>query len=125
MSVCIKERLSLLLSCSHLCLLSLWDGQQQILPVNQSPVGVLALAELLTSQKCKQKCGNNKTKGKTRQASPACHRCLRIDFSPPVSWRKWVRNCCLARDSTKLDSLCVCSQQSAVSQQSQHELLVK
>lgn len=82
MSVWIKERLSLLLSCSHLCLLSLWDGQQQILPVNQSPVGVLALAELLTSQKCKQKCGNNKTKGKTRQASPACHRCLRIDFPP-------------------------------------------
>lgn len=124
MSVWIKERLSLLLSCSHLCLLSLQDGQQQILPVNQSPVGVLALTELLTSQKCKQKCGNNKKKGKTRQASPKCHRCLRIDFFflPPVSWRKWVRNCCLARDSTKLDSVCV---QSAVSQQSQHELAVK
>lgn len=53
-------------------------------PINQSPVGVLALTELLTSQKCKQKCGNNKTKGKTRQATPACHRCLRIDFFPPL-----------------------------------------
>lgn len=113
MSVRIKERLSLLLSCSHLCLLSLWDGQQQILSVNQNPVGVLVLAKLLTSQKCKQKCENNKTRGKTRQASPACHRCLRIDFFPsPVSQRKWVRKCCLARDSPKLGSLCVCSQQS-------------
>lgn len=50
-------------------------------------------------------------KKKTRQASPTCHRYPRIDFFP-VSWRKWVRNYCLARGSTKLDSLCVCSQQS-------------
>lgn len=52
-----------------------------------------------------------KEEKKMRQASPACHRCPGIDFLP-VSWRKWVRNYCLARGSTKLDSLCVCSQQS-------------
>lgn len=76
------------------------------------------IADLLTSPNAEGsveiiqiKPGEKKNKKKTRQASPACHRCPRIDFFP-VSWRKWVRNYCLARGSTKLDSLCVCSQQS-------------
>lgn len=117
MTVWIKEWLSLLLSRPHLCLLSLWGGQQEFPSINQKPMPGSTIADLLTSPNAEGsveiiqiKPGEKKTK-KTRQASPACHRCPRIDFFP-VSWRKWVRNYCLARGSTKLDSLCVCSQQS-------------
>lgn len=111
MTVRIKEWLSLLLSCSHLCLLSLWGGQQEFPFINQGPMrGVSHQPQLLTSQNAVE-IKKQKSKTKTRQASPECHRCPRIDFFP-VSGRKWARNYCLARGSTKLDSLCVCSQQS-------------
>lgn len=117
MTVWIKEWLSLLLSRPHLCLLSLCGGQQEFPSINQKPMPGSTIADLLTSPNAEgsveiiQKESGRKKKTKRRQASPACHRCPRIDFFP-VSWRKWVRNYCLARGSTKLDSLCVCSQQS-------------
>lgn len=119
MTVWIKEWLSLLLSRPHLCLLSLCGGQQEFPSINQKPMQGLTIVDLLTRPNAEgsveiiqmEPGRKKKTKTKSRQASPACHRCPRIDFFL-VSWRKWVRNYCLARGSTKLDSLCVCSQQS-------------
>lgn len=113
MTVWIKEWLSLLLSCSHLCLLSLWAGQQEFPSINQNPIPGSAITELLTSQNAKRSVEiKEKKKIKTRQASPECHRCLRIDFFSLLVGESGRENYCLARGSTKLDSLCVCSQQS-------------
>lgn len=62
MTVWIKEWLSLLLSCSHLCLLSLWDGQQEFPSINQKPMPGSAIADPPNKPKCRRKCGNNTNK---------------------------------------------------------------
>lgn len=49
MTVWIKEWLSLLLSRPHLCLLSLWGGQQEFPSINQKPMPGSTIADLLTS----------------------------------------------------------------------------
>lgn len=69
MTVWIKEWLSLLLSCSHLCLLSLWDGQQEFPSINQKPIRGSAITELLTSQNAERSVEMIKNKIKIRQAS--------------------------------------------------------
>lgn len=118
MAVWIKEWLSLVLSCSHLCLLSLWVEQQEFPSNNRNPSPEVSHHRIPKRAKMQ----NNTFGGKmhvyvfkyineTGQAALKCHRCQRIDFLP-VSGRKGARNYCLARGSTKLDSLCVFSQQS-------------
>lgn len=54
MTVWIKEWLSLLLSCFHLCLLSLWGEQLEFPSINQNPILRKAITELLTSQNAKR-----------------------------------------------------------------------